>query len=398
MHRHAVCAVLLATQCKRLSGATITDMLLLLFLLLTARASALNASIVYGVLTVDGSSPRVIGNTSSAVSAAIASTWPHGGGGNASTILKNSSSFYSYLTLTGDYAADAPILLPPALVLVLADASISTQAPALPGPNALIAAVSAAWAAVVGRGRALLACSASGGKAAPAAVYAGQSAGFVLDGVQVTDCSGVHMEGLPLVTGGEVANCLMRNTRQQAVWLEKISRAVVHGNTITNASYHTIDFDAFSSNGLAMNNTVSFSREEAVFIEQGATYITVVDNDLGPGNARGVAVYNNAIGSSTAGHVIARNRIWGSTSSGIAVGSTAPRSGAPDVNVLIAGNRMWGNGQPGQGIHSNGGQIGTLYVANDDADGASIYTLTGAGTAVNLSFADPSDRVAAASV
>ena len=256
--------------------------------------------------------------------------------------------------------------------------------------------MSAAWSAVVGRGLARLACAPGGGKAAPNAVYAGQSTGFVLDGLQISDCGSVHLEGTPMVTGGEVANCNIANSRGQAVWLEKIVRAVVHGNTITNASYHTIDADAFTSGALIMNNTVTYSREEAVCLEQGSSNVVVVDNDLGPGNARGVAVYNNAINSVTSGHVIARNRIFGSTSSGVAVGSTAPKSGAPDEGVLVAGNRMWDNA--GQGIHSNGGQLGTVYAANDDADGASIYTLTGAGTAANLSFADPYDRVKAASV
>jgi len=134
---------------------------------------------------------------------------------------------------------------------------------------------------------------------------------------------------------------------------------------------------------------VSGSRQEAVFIEQGASYITVIDNDLGPNNGCGVAVYNNAIKAPTHGHVIARNRIFGNTR-GISVGSTAPRSGAPDADVLVAGNALWGNG--GQGIHTNGGQVATVYAANADADGVSLFTLA-LGSARNVSFSDPLDRV-----
>ena len=364
---------------------------------LCALSVALNASIIDGVLTVDGKNPRAIGLRSSDVSAAIASVFGGGAGaGNASQILKNSSSFYNYLELTGSYDADAAIMLFPGLALVLSDATLTATTSSLPAPNALIAAVSAPWSAVVGRGVARLVCAPGGGSSAPDPIYAGQSTGFVLDGLQISDCGRVHFEGTPFVNGGEVANCVISNSRGQAVWLEKISRAVVHGNTIFNASYHTIDADAFTSGALIMNNTVSYSREEAVFLEQGSSNVVVVDNDLGPGNSRGVGVFNNAIGALTSGHVIARNRIFGSLTSGVSVGSTAPRSGAPDSNVLVAGNKMWGNA--GQGVHSNGGQLGTLYVANDDADGASIYTLTGAGTAANISFADPFDRVLAAKV
>ena len=64
------------------------------------------------------------------------------------------------------------------------------------------------------------------------------------------------------------------------------------------------------------------------------------------------------------------------------------------ASVLVAGNALWDNG--GQGLHTNGGQVGTLYVANEDADGASLYTLA-AGSAANISFADPQDRVKVAS-
>jgi len=363
---------------------------LYLALQLAPALHALNATLIDGVLTVPGSPPKTIGTTTSGITAAIATVFPPATGGDAEVILKNSSSFYNYLTLTGAYTSDAPLLLVAGLALVLEDATITATTSSLPGSGALIAALSAPWSAVVGRGVSRLVCNPSGGSQAPDGVYAAQSPGFVVDGITISDCGeGVHLEGKPYVTGGEVANCLLSNTRGRAIWTEKISRAVIHGNTIVNASSHTIDFDAFSSNSIAYNNTVSGSRQEAVFIEQGATYITVVDNDLGPGNANGVGVYNNAIGSVTSGHVIARNRIFGNKR-GVSVGSTAPRSGAEDASVLVAGNTLWDN--EGQGIHTNGGQVGTMYVGNSDEDGAALYTLQ-AGTAANISFADPSDRV-----
>ena len=353
---------------------------------------SLNASIAYGILTAPGSPPRSIGNLSSAISAAIATVFASSG--DATLTLKNSTSFYNYLVLTGDYTADAPLTLVPGLALVLDSASLTAASPTLPGTNALVSAVGAPWSAVLGRGTARLACSPTGGALAPYAIYAGQSPAFVVDGLQISDCDCVHLEGTPYVTGGEVANCLITHSRGRAIWTEKIMRAVIHGNVVVNASAHTIDADAFTSNALIMNNTVSLSRQEAVFIEQGATSITVVDNTLGPGNFVGVAVYNNAIGQTTTGHVIARNRIFGCTHAGVSVGSTAPREGAPDMSVLVAGNELWDNS--GQGIHTNGGQLGTIYVSNADSDGVSLNTLK-AGTAQNISFADPCDRVTVAS-
>jgi len=363
----------------------------LLALLLSAPAFALNASILHGIVTAPGAPPYAIANLSSAIAAALGSIFNASSGApdKGAVILKNSTSFYDYLVISGTYHADATIALTPGLALVLEDATLAATTPSLTGGGALILAQRAPWSAVLGRGGARLACAPSGGASAPYALHAAQSPGFVLDGVAISDCDSVHLEGVPFVTGGEVANCVITNSRGRAIWTEKISRAVIHGNTVTNASAHTIDFDAFSSNSVAYNNTVSQSRQEAVFIEQGATYITVVDNDLGPGNANGVGVYNNAIGAETAGHVIVRNRVFGN-SRGVSVGSTAPHAGALAASVLVAGNALWDNG--GQGLHTNGGQVGTMYVANDDADGASLYTLA-AGSAANISFADPQDRV-----
>lgn len=368
-----------------------TKLALLVLAVLATPVYMLNASIINGIVTAPGTPPYAIANRSSAITAALGSIFNASGapGGDPLRILKNSTSFYDYLVLSGSYHADATIALTPGLALVLADATLAATTPSLPGGGALIVAQRAPWSAVLGRGVARLACMPGGGASAPNALHAAQSPGFVLDGVAISDCDSVHLEGVPFVNGGEVANCVITNARGRAIWTEKISRAVIHGNTVVNASAHTIDFDAFSSNSVAYNNTVSQSRQEAVFIEQGATYITVVDNTLGPGNGNGVGVYNNAINAETAGHVIVRNRIFGN-SRGVSVGSTAPHSGALAASVLVAGNALWDNS--GQGLHTNGGQVGTLYVANDDADGASVYTLA-AGSAANISFADPQDRV-----
>jgi len=190
--------------------------------------------------------------------------------------LKNSSSgVYSYLTLTGAYDADAGIALAPQLILVLAGAAITVLPTFAAASNAVISALHADDSGVVSPGGpagASVACPAGGPM--PAAVYAGQSANFVLDGLSISNCGlagggAVHIEGLPMVAGGEVANCNIVNASARAVWTEKCSRVTVHGNVVAGAHSHTIDFDAFSSNSCAFNNTVSGSRQEAVFIEQG---------------------------------------------------------------------------------------------------------------------------------
>lgn len=122
--------------------------------------------------------------------------------------------------------------------------------------------------------------------------------------------AGVHLKGQPFVTGGEVANCVVRGG-SRAIWTETISGPLIHGNLVYNNSKHAIDFDAFSTHGVAWNNSAWNNAQEAVFIEQAASYITVSGNVLGPANGDGVAVYNNAIGTATQGHVIVGNTIFG---------------------------------------------------------------------------------------
>ena len=103
--------------------------------------------------------------------------------------------------------------------------------------------------------------------------------------------------------------------------------------------------------------------------------ITVANNVIGPGNGNGIAVFNNDMNITTGPHVIAGNLIWGNLNAGIAVGSTAPRSGTPDVGVMVVGNTLHGNGavRP-QGYHTNGAQIGTSYSCNNNSDGISAFT------------------------
>jgi hypothetical protein len=354
----------------------------------------LNASLTDGVLTSAGSPPCTLGNTTGALASALSSIF----GALVPAValpLKNSSSFYSYLTLSGAYVADAPVLLPQGVALSFVGATVTVDA-AYPAAQALFNATGAPYSAVVAPGgprTAAILCPAGG--PSPIAVLAASSDGFVLDGVRIVGCgaagAAVHVRGAPFITGAEVANCEILDSPARAVWTEACARIAVHGNTVNNTAVHSIDMDAYSSFVTVYNNTVAFSAQEAVFIEQGASNVVVVDNDLGPGNTNGVAVYNNAFKVVTSGHVIVRNRIFGCTRDGISTGSGPHHSSAEATGIVVAGNTLWDNN--GTGIRSNGDQTGTAYYGNDDADGVSAGAL-GYARATNISFADPSDRVA----
>ena len=371
--------------------------LALLYQSLSTVRVQINASVTDGVLTTASAPPCALGNSTSALSSAIDAIF--GALVPASSLpLKNSTSFYSYMTLSGDYVADAPVLLPRGVALSFVRATV-TVAPAFPAAQALFNATGAPYSAVVAPGgpsTASILCPAGG--PSPVAVLAASSDGFVLDGVRITGCgadgAAVHVRGAPYITGAEIANCEIFDSRARAVWTEACARVVVHGNVVNNTAVHSIDMDAYSSFVTVYNNTVSHSIQEAVFIEQGASNVVVVDNTLGPGNTDSVAVYNNAFKMVTSGHVIVRNRIFACSRVGISTGSGPHHTSAEATGIVIAGNMLWDNN--GTGIRTNGDQTGTAYYGNDDADGMSAAAL-GVASANNISFADPSDRVAVAS-
>jgi hypothetical protein len=95
----------------------------------------------------------------------------------------------------------------------------------------------------------------------------------------------------------------------------------------------------------------------------------------------------------TGPHYILANTIFGNLNAGIAVGSTAPRAGQPDVGLIVAGNKLYGNGATRrQGYHTNGAQVGVRWAANDNADGISAFTQSATFRAENITILDPLNR------
>jgi len=309
----------------------------------------------------------------------------------------------SYLTVAnGAYTADEALGLVPQLVLVLSAVTISPT-PAFASAHklgGLIELNGTDYAAVVSPARdARFVCD--NATAAPAAVRSTASEHVVVDGLAVVGCGrteggGIHLQGTPGVwgpthRGGTVQNCEV-SFSSRAIWLEQMIRVAVVNNTLFFNDAHTLDFDAFTTDCVASGNRIYNSREEAVLIEQGSSGHVIADNVLGPNNSAGVSVFNNDMNITCGKHVIVSNEIFGNTHEGVGVGSTSPRAGAPDVGVAVVGNRIHGNGAAGkpQGVHTNGAQQGTVYAANENADGVSAFTQT--FSQANISFLDPLGR------
>jgi hypothetical protein len=366
----------------------------------------INASVVDGVLTAPGLSPTPIALTWSALNGAIRTVFGAQAPAPIEASLTNATSgSLSFLRLTrGAWLADEPLNLSlRQLVLVLDDVDL-VPAASFPPLRGLIEINSTAYSGVVSPGgpaAARIICADAA--VSPAAVWSVDSADTVVDGLFIFGCGGteggaVHLQGragawAPTVSGGQILNCNITNS-SRAIWTETISRVIISGNRVYANHGHAIDFDAFSTASTCVNNiVVGNAAREGIFIEQGASGIVVAGNTIGPGNGNGVAVYNNDMNVTCGPHVIAGNTIVGNLNAGISVGSTAPRAGTPDVGVTVAGNVLRGNGPAAkpQGVHTNGAQVGTVYAANDNADGISLFTQRMAGAA-NISIIDPLSR------
>ena len=381
--------------------------LLLFFHALRANSlSTLNATVDNGLLTIPSLGiSKSVGLTFSALNDVISTyfaplTPPSAR--NATALLNSKSGVFSYLTLmNGAFVADAPLTLIPQLVLLLTDVLV-TPTPAFAEARAwggLIELNSSHYAAVASPTRsARFVCDNE--TAAPAAVRSTESEHIVVDGLTIVGCGrteggGIHVQGTPGVwgpthTGGTIQNNEV-SFSGRGVWLEQMTRVAIVNNTLFMNWMHTLDFDAFTETSVASGNRIFDSREEAVFIEQGAKGHVVAGNILGPNNSAGVAVFNNDMNVTCGPHVIVANEIFGNRE-GIGAGSTAPRTGTPDVQLTIVGNFVYGNGvgNKTQGVHTNGEQSGTIYAANVNADGVSKFTQT--FNQANISFVDPLDR------
>ena len=275
-------------------------------LLLFAGASALlNGTVLDGRLTLSTGASEPINSTFSALAAALAAHWlPLPAPPSPGPALVN-SSLLSFLELRGGaWLADVPLALLPGVVLVLRGTTVVPD-PDFPPTRAMVEMNSSALSGVVSPGAdALFRCPDAA--VSPAAVWAVGSPRVTIDGLAVYGCghghgAAVHVQGTPgswapTHEGATIANCNITNS-SRAVWLETVRGVSVHGNAITACSSHALDFDAFTYFSVATGNTISYNAaREGVFIEQGAVGITVANNVIGPGNGRGVAVFNSALG------------------------------------------------------------------------------------------------------
>jgi len=408
----------------------------------------LNASIVNGWLTVNGVKSYV-GTTSSAINAVIGKYFPVSSYTQMTINVKNDvwlngNNKLNYLTITGDYTADVPIILPHQFILVMDNARLEATPtfPEIPTkwtlinganvtgnpvPDTNVLSISKTWHAIIvmqakyfngvvspnGPSSAYIGCSKmpphlkDDPYVGPAGILMYAGGASYIDGITVDNCGQNNGNIVLYGTGrSEVSNCVLKNSRCRGVWVIIMSYTVIHDTEIFGSAKFGIDYDANAGPlSVTYRNNIHDNAYQGVFIEQGATQAIVNDNELYK-NSVGVSFYNNLFAQLCADHVVLSNNIHGSTVGGVNIGSLNDQIVGfwPTTDTYVIGNTIYDNYLSQQqndakraGITSNGAIYGVVIMANSDNNGMdpTIVSTMQRGTLIVI---DPLKRTTTKSV
>ena len=333
--------------------------------------------------------------------------------------VNSGSNVLSYLTLTGVYQADTPLVLPSQFVLVMNRATLTAiphfSYPAIPYPfiytlakigNAIIVIPSHTnYTAVVSPGgpsEALVSCknvddkfghvvarnpTGNGAQTGPDGIVVYGASNILIDGITVDSC-GLTSANIALASSQniEISNCIISNSIAfRGIWVIITTKLSIHDNEIFNSFKFGIDLDGFSGPfTIIHNNKIHDNLDQGVFIEQGSLNSVVSLNEL-YNNQNGVSFYNNLFPTVSANHSILSNTIYGNTAAGINVGSISrPKFLQLSIDSYCIGNIMYGNDVADTnpyvakyGVSYNGPATGFLFVGNSDTEGVEAALLTG---------------------
>lgn len=306
----------------------------------------------------------------------------------------DASAAISFVSLSGAWTVDEPLLIPRQVVVALADGTslaATRELETLPMNRSTVVYADGPHSALVAPGGvdggARILCQGLSVRG----VFAVQASGFNLEGITVDSCGGVvpsyctgavHFLGAPFASVGRIARSKIIGGCR-GVWLQMYSRLYIYENVILNSSKFGVDFDSFSGTSVVWSNTIVGAIQNGIFIEQGAVYVTAMFNNITCGvGGNAIGVYPYQFGSATEEHTIAGNTIM-SCYYALSIGSTkssgnstwTPASAVTFVaNTLDASNTI--------GIHTNGPQARTVYYDNADAVGFDASAMSMAGSAL----------------
>lgn len=312
------------------------------------------------VIKADGSKGAFVGTTTSSLQTKVIDgmfekvtpeTW-------SSISIINETTLRT-LDLQGQYTADEQLNLPSLFRLRLSG-SITLKAGVSTSTRfaALVAINGSQYSAVLGGNY-----NASGDNG-----YSGisvvNSTACTVKGVHVSsDINGivVHASQRNDIVGNDIGPGKFRG-----IWSLVAGRNTFRENHIHDCQGHALDFDAYTTNSLAYQNTVTGAAiAEGIFVEETATDNMVVGNTVS-NNHNGIGVYSNVVGP-VKGNMIVGNIATKNTRYGISSGGVGHEPFKHSDHNLFVGNQISGNAAPSN-IH-HGATQGDLWINNINSDG-----------------------------
>ena len=104
-----------------------------------------------------------------------------------------------------------------------------------------------------------------------------------------------------------VNHCNVPDNKGRGIWSHVASGVTLIGNTCTNNRLDGIDFDAYSSKGIALFNSCSGNKRHGIFVEEAISGHILFANTLNVNGNAGVHVWNQEVKGNTGLNVIAAN-------------------------------------------------------------------------------------------
>jgi parallel beta-helix repeat protein len=268
------------------------------------------------------------------------------------------STLVRTLDLYGDYVGDKELFLPSLFRLRLkgsltVDPSVSTSVPFA----ALIRLENVSYSAVIGG-----TYNASGQGGFNAISLVGSSR-CIVNGIR--GLSDTNVIAVNKGSTNEVAHNNIGPGSHRCIWTLVASRALVHSNQVHGCQGHSIDFDAYTSNSVAYNNTCSQNGQQGIFVEETASNNVIVANTIMHSTASGIGVYSMDVGP-VKGNTFIGNRILDNIGTGITAGGYGHNPDKHSDHNIFADNFLSGN-SIGVNIH-HGTTDGDFWTDNINED------------------------------
>jgi parallel beta-helix repeat protein len=189
----------------------------------------------------------------------------------------------------------------------------------------------------------------------------------VIQGVTATTSALIDMAAIALHGGShhEIASCTVSGDAR-GIWTLATSYAYVHDNKVHNCGKHSLDFDAYTKNSVAVSNTCQGNKQEGIFLEESASGNVLFKNICQDNTGNGIGVYSNEVGP------VANNAI---------VSNTLKNNGNAATKYSAHGISASGLAKSGDKTHisKNNVFIGNVGSGNRDGDWASGGTIKTSG-------------------